>query len=275
MNAADHVLCHGFVQRCEVRGDRNALLANVSQYENGQGGSNSNEWYGTAGFYCWPDPPDDDGTCCEVKTIKEGEADPIIASRDLRLSARAVPNQGQVGATHYGGGYLTLRWDDGRTGSIVALSSTRLADGPGSAVDKAHILLMDPTEANTSIQLLHELGTGLVMNKDGDVYLSNGEGKGRLTIYADGAVHLKCDEGLKVSGATIVGDVTTAREVALVAQVIALAQAVLAMAATISTQLQAVPATGAGLAGDIAALTAALTQIQGIGTAKTLKASPV
>ncbi len=268
----DRVLCHGRIETSTVKGARNAVLVNVSQQEDAAGGSDEQEFLGVAGVYCRPMPPDDDGAC-EVVSMKEQDGDPVLASRDLRISKRVNPAVGENGIAHYGGGYLTMRWDEDNRGTLVVLSAPRL-DSSLNQIEEAHGLIMDPSDAQNGIMLLHRRGTALVMNADGDVFLSNGDGTGRFTIYDDGSAALRCDAGLKISGASIVGDVTLAREVALHQEIADFFTTVITALTVLSTQVKSAPLFAAGIDAQVAELIVRLATFNATGKAQTLKASP-
>lgn len=278
MDPIDRVLTVGRIILAAVKGAQNAILANTAEYDddsgNPAGGLGEQTMYGTAGMYCRPMPPDADGVC-EAVLMKQTDGAPVLASRDLRCNARVNPAEGELGLAHYGGGYVSLAWDADKRGTQLVISSPRL-DSQLKTTQSAHALIFDPSSGNSSVQLLHALGGGLVMNVAGDVYFSNAGDSGaaaRLTLYSDGKATLNADQGLKIPAATIIGDVTQAREVALVAEVQAAVQTLLASITTLSSQLQMLG--GGGDPGGIAALGANLAQIASTGTAKTLKASPI
>ncbi len=276
-SALDHVLTFGRIILAAVKGDQKAILANVALFDddagNPAGGANEQAMYGTAGFYCRPMPPDDRGVC-EGIVASETDAATVVASRDLRCNARVNPSEGELGIAHYGGGFLSLSWDDDKRGTLVVISAPRL-DSALEQTEAAHAIILDPSSGNASIQILHQLGSGLVANKDGDISISNAgatNAAARVTCHADGSITLQADKGLKVTGASVMGDVTQAREVALVQEVAAALQTIVVAIGKLSTQLQVLG--GAGAADDVAQLAANLVQVQTTGTARTLKASP-
>lgn len=273
-DAFDRVLTFGRIILAAVKGDQKAILANVATFDddsgNPAGGANEQEMYGIAGHYCRPMAPDAKGHC-EAILGAQTDATTVIASRDLRCNARVNPSDGELGIAHYAGGYISLSWDADARGTLIAISATRL-DAQLAATESAHAIILDPSSGNASIQILHQLGSGLVFNKNGDGYLSNASGSGRLTVMDNGSVSLQCDQGFKCTGAVVIGDVTSAKPVAFSQELQAAIQTVITGLTTVSTQLQVLG--GAGCAGDIAALAANLAQIASTGTAQTLKASP-
>lgn len=276
--AVDWVLSFGRIASSSVKGALHRIAVDVAQFTddkgNDAGGSTEQDFYGIAGHYCRPMPPDLVGHC-EVVSMRLEDDDTVIASRDLRMNKRVQPNEGDVGIVHYGGGFATLRWDVDNRGTLVAVSSPRL-DSQLDQIESAHALIMDPSSGNSSIMLLHALGSGLIANKNGDILIANKGGSGasaNVVCHDDGLVSVQADKGLKCTGAVMCGDVTAAREVPLHQETADMHTPTISALTKLSAQIQALG--GAGCADDIAQIGVKLAALQTTGKATTLKASPV
>jgi hypothetical protein len=216
MRPLDRIIAFVRIISAAAKGDRNAILANVALFDdddgNPAGGQDEQPVYGAGATYLCPDPPDDDGVCCEGISLKEEDGCTVIAMRDLRLTKRIPSKVGSLGLAHYGGGFIDLSWDADHAGTQLTILAPRL-DGNGN-IQTSHALLMDPTSGNASVILMHQLGNAFVLNKDGDATMKSANGKTWISATNDGLA-FSADAGMKLVGGVIVGNTQSAQEVAL------------------------------------------------------------
>lgn len=273
MNPLDRVIAFGTIIAAAIKGDRKAILATVRELASEddpttqEGGQDEQQVY-SAPMYLNPDPPSDLGAC-ECVALRTQDGLPVVAMRDVRLNRRANPKTGELGMTHYGGGLISMKWNGAASGTNVAILAPRLAS---DAVDKSHALVMDSAASTASVTLTHQLGHGVILDKDGNVTIKSADGTNYLTVGPDG-LQGGFAGGAKLVGGVIAGDAASAKAVALSPEVVAAFGAVVTALGTASTQLIALGQTG--LASDIASLTSAISTLGAAGTATTLKASPV
>jgi hypothetical protein len=230
--------------------------------------------FGPLGVYGRPEPPTQTASgnlaagLCEAFCARSMDGFEPIVYRDLRITRRMNPAVGEVGMTQYGGGYVSLRWDAARSGTLVSISAPHLS---GDMVDEAHYLSMDPSDSGNSVTLAHRSGHGLFLTKDGAATLMSPDGKKWLKVSdADGVV-VASDKGMAFAGGIIAGSTNLARETALHQQVFDLATEIVATL----TALGAIPPLSAAIAAHAPQLAAKLVLLETIGKATTLKASPV
>jgi hypothetical protein len=165
--------------------------------------------YGQLGVVARPDPPDATGHT-EVLVLKGGDGASPIGSRDLRLTRRTNPKEGEVMVVQYGGGFLSLAHNKDRKGTTIVLyAPTRKAD---DSVDKAHVITLDSAEGNRSITVQHAEGHGLYLTKNKEAILKSANGQHAITI-GDGGLALTGI--LKLFGGVVAGNTQTAQPVAL------------------------------------------------------------
>lgn len=110
---------------------------------------------------------------CEVLCVKyEDELQPI-AVRDLRISARTNPAEGEVMLAGYDGGFVSIKQAGNGQGSQVVILAPAL-NGSG-VITTSHVLSMDPGAQN-AVALLHRSGHGLLCTSGGDAILKNASG---------------------------------------------------------------------------------------------------
>lgn len=279
MKFGDRVWMKGQIEAGAVVGKWRALLGDTSEYSDdsgtSQGGQKGQTIYNGAA-YLNPDPPDDDGTCCEAVMLKGEDDTDVIAFRDLRLHVRVNPSEGECGIAHYGGGFVSLAWDDDHKGTVLAILAPRLDDE--GAIDKSHGMIFDPTESNASIQILHLEGSGILLSKDGAVTISAKGGKSTFTIHPDDGIQFATDKGMAFAGGVIAGSTDQAQAVALIQPLI---DVVTALVTVLTTGFASLAVPGAaiyvGWPAAIAApggLVEKVALLSTLGTATTLKASP-
>jgi len=171
------------------------------------------EVYGSLGIVSRPLPP---GPAHHAETVCVRTVDGLvpIGARDLRLAmGGAGPGPGTIGLVGYGGSFFTMRVVDEkneRLGSVHALYCPY--DYSGSTPQKAHAVVLDPTEGNESVSVVHADGMSVVM------------GGGKLTLRSNtGAAWIELDGGnvtisgnVKVVGGLQFGGVAGVFPVALV-----------------------------------------------------------
>lgn len=220
--------------------------------------------WGVAGVICRPRASDDAGTC-EGYAIRTDDGFTPIATRDLRINARVNPIDGEIDIAHYDGGFISLRdsSDGPKKGTQIVVLAPALKDD--GSVDKSHTIILDPSAGNSSVTILHALGNGLSLTKDGNAILM---GKGGTNFISVGASEILFNGVLSLYGGVVAGDRTQAQPVALAPAVTAFAQAV--NDAVLDCQ-----AGGSISPAHLTALATAIAALATTGTATTLKASPV
>lgn len=230
--------------------------------------------FGPLGVYGRPEPPTPSASGnlaageCEVLCARSMDGFEPIVYRDLRITRRMNPAVGELGLTHYGGGFVSLSWDRARSGTLVSISAPHLS---GDVVDEAHYLSMDPSDDENSVALAHRGGHGLFLTKDGAAKLMSPDGRKWVEVSDDG-VTVASDSGMAFAGGIIAGSTNLAREAALHQEVLELALAVLAVVTPLSTLPLTASAVTPAL---VTALTTKITALATTGKATTLKASPV
>jgi hypothetical protein len=230
--------------------------------------------FGPLGVYGRPEPPTKTASGnlaageCEALCARSMDGFEPIVYRDLRITRRMNPAVGEVGITQYGGGYISLKWDDARSGTLVSISAPHLS---GDAIDESHYLSMDPSDAGNSVTLAHRSGAGLFLTKNGAATLMSPDGKKWIEVSDANGVVVASDKGMAFAGGIVAGSTDLAREVALHQQVLDVAQTVLAAL----TAIAAFPPLKPGVDPFIPVLTAQIATLATIGKATTLKASPV
>lgn len=229
--------------------------------------------FGPLGVYGRPEPPTPSASGnlaageCEALCARSMDGFEPLVYRDLRITRRMNPAVGEVGITQYGGGYVSLKWDRARSGTLVSISAPHLS---GDAVDEAHYISMDPSDDGNAAIFAHRSGHGLFLNKDGSAVLSSPDGKKWISVSdADGVV-VASDKGMAFAGGIIAGSTNLAREVVLHQEVVDLATTVLQM----FTQIAAFPPLKPAVDPLIPVLTARIAALTTTGKATTLKASP-
>lgn len=232
--------------------------------------------FGPLGVYGRPEPPTRSASGalvageCEALCARGMDGFEPLVYRDLRITRRMNPAVGEVGITQYGGGFMSLRWDRDRLGTVVTLSAPRL-DTTSGEVLTSHYLSMDPSNANNAIMLVHRLGTYLAMNKDGEAILASSDGKATITLKPGGQVVIGGQQSFL--GGILAGNTNLAESVALAAAYQAAFEAALpiilagATAANTLAPLSVTPV-------QIAELTARVLALPTLGKSTVVKASP-
>lgn len=229
--------------------------------------------FGPLGVYGRPEPPTKTAQGnlaageCEAFCARAMDGFEPLVYRDLRITRRMNPAVGEVGMTQYGGGYVSLKWDRARSGTLVSISAPHLS---GDAVDESHYISMDPSDDGNAAIFAHRSGHGLFLNKDGSAVLSSPDGKKWISVSDDDGVVVVSDKGMAFAGGIIAGSTNLARDVALHQEVLDVAQTILQVIGAISAFTPLKPAVDPF----IPVLTAQVVALATTGKATTLKASP-
>lgn len=137
---------------------------------------------------------------CEVVGIRMDDRFQPLAYRDLRLASQVNPGEGDVGLVHYGGGFVTLKWNTDEDGSNVMLYAPR--KNAGGTVIKASCISMDSTDGNQHVSIMHESGASITITKDAKIVVSNKTGDAYLEVN-DSAITL--NGKAVIPGSAVVG----------------------------------------------------------------------
>jgi hypothetical protein len=169
-------------------------------------GTNDAEVYTSPGMVGRPLPPRSiDGRIehMDVICVQTVEGLVPIAYRDVRLqmAGDAAPGEGVLAFVGYGGGFFSqtpveIGVDPAGGGTIQVMYCPYDFDENGVA-QKAHTMIMDPTEGNQSIMLVHGNGLALTMSDEGDRAILMKNVAGDATFRLD-------DEGCTITAANIV-----------------------------------------------------------------------
>jgi len=288
----DRLIGFGKVLASSVSGALNAVLVNVRLIEltddteapdTDAETSTEEVVYGGLGLIGRPDPPDAEGYA-EVVALRAGDGAIPIGFRDLRLNRRMTPKDGELGLAHYGGAFLSLKWNDARDASDFTLLVPQL-DGSG-AIQASHTLAMTTASGDSAVVLAHLKRQALIMNDDGDAYLVSSDGKNIVGVTNEG---VSIGGTINLTGGIIGGNPALAQPVALAPALAAFASAIPALmialdAVLIAASAPAVTATSGITAAHYAAFLAARTLLDTTaaavaapvtGASQALKASPV
>lgn len=238
--------------------------------------------FGPFGVYGRPEPPTRSASGnlaageCEALCARSMDGFEPIVYRDLRIARRMNPGVGELGMAHYGGGYLSLRWDRARSGTELFLSAPHLSS---DAVDESHYLAMDPSDDGNSVILAHRGGQNVTLNKSGAVTITSAGGKGSITVQDGdtGDPNVIIGGALALVGGIIAGSTDAAQPVAISQPFVDLLTdllAQLAIAFAAPTPAPGAPLYTAWGATVVPALQARLAALSSAGTSQTLKASP-
>lgn len=211
---ADLVIVFGRVIASSLLGPSKAVVVNLQAFEDGDSdpngeGSTEEPVYGPFGVYGRPKPPvtADAATgtnpegCAEFVGTRTPDGIQPLVWRDLRISKKMNPKEGEVGIAQYQGGFVGLKENADGNGTDITIYSVK--NGSDGAPQKAHLLQFDSTDDNSSVMLLHSSGTCVTMNKDGQLVLAHNDGKGMISIDSDGKILLSGN--VQHAGAMVVG----------------------------------------------------------------------
>jgi len=275
MGSIDRVFAFGRIVASALVGDSRAVLVNLRMLEPDLGApdteaetSTEARILGPLGHFGRPDPPDDVGFC-ETIGAKTDDGAEVFAVRDLRLSKRVNPKDGELGLSHYGGGFLSMAWNESHDGTTITLNAPTLTSD-GAEIDKAHALVLDSKSSEPTVALIHQMGQSVIMNDAGSVVITSSDGV-YLEVSNKGLVFAGEQ---KLVGGIIAGDTTTAQKVLLVEAWDAWAQAATTMLTTLAGAVNTL-APGSVTLPAIAELEALAALLSTVGASKTLQASPV
>lgn len=235
--------------------------------------------FGPLGVYGRPEPPTPSASGnlaageCEALCARGMDGFEPIVYRDLRITRRMNPSVGELGITHYGGGFVSLSWDSARSGTLVSISAPHLS---GDVVDESHYLSMDPSDDGNSVILGHRLGHMLSLNKIGEATLMSPDGKKWITV-SDAGVDVVSDTGMAFAGGIVAGSTDLAEPVALAAAYESILTELLTQLATAFAvvAVPGAPLDPAWASVAIPLLQAKLALLSTAGKSQSLKGSPL
>ncbi len=162
--------------------------------------------HGPLGYVGRPLDPDDDGFAEAIALRIDSGLQPL-GWRDLRINrllnpggSGSTPAKGQLAFAGYGGAFLSHSMTEAASGARKANISVLYVphDFDGSDVpQKAHAIIVDPTDGNSNITLVHSSGCRVTLAED------TGSGPGIL-LSVNGQTFLRLVDGeLAVSAAKI------------------------------------------------------------------------
>jgi hypothetical protein len=188
-----------------------------------------------------PRDKDADGLA-EMIAVRGEDCFHVLALRDLRLTTAAGQlAKGSVRLPGYGGGFVSIDDRPDQESSILT------AYTPYANKTKAHAVILDTSEGNEAISVVHGAGHAILLTPDGTIIMKNKAGDAFLGV-SDSGVLMSGD--MKLGNNLVVGDPTAAQNVAIATPLIA----VLATLQPIIAGLPAAPS-----APQLAAFNAAIT----------------
>jgi hypothetical protein len=177
----DLVFGFGRIITSAVRGASNAVFVELRGAEQGDEDDARNEttdepFFGQLGFFARPRkaiPPDQatptrPAGYAEVFGARVHDQFFALVSRDLRLSARVNPKDGEVGIAQYDGGFISLGDASDQLGTQIILYAPKLkSDG---TVEAANVISLDP--AARSVTIAQQDGTAVVLTEDAAIVRS-------------------------------------------------------------------------------------------------------
>lgn len=176
---ANWTIAYARAAASRVLGAAKAVLVNL---ESIVGDTSTDEpLYGALGVVARPKGPvsHEDATGlnpegeCEVVCVKNEDGLQPIAARDLRISARTNPAEGEVMLAGYDGGFLSIKTASNGQGSQLVMLAPAL-DGSG-VITTSHALVLDPGTQN-AVSLVHRSGHGLLLTSAGNAIVKNAAG---------------------------------------------------------------------------------------------------
>jgi hypothetical protein len=177
-------------------------------------GDDEAEVFGQLGFLARPLPPSGKYHA-EAVCLRAGDALTPIACRDTRLRMQGNgPAEGTVAMVGYGGGFLSMSpvGNQGAEGTIQVMYCPYDFNG-ASVAQKAHTIILDPTEGNEAISVIHSSGAAITMTKNvnpvygTEMVLKNEDGSATITINNQG---ITMTGQINLAGAVVIGNPSTA-----------------------------------------------------------------
>jgi hypothetical protein len=192
--------------------DEDGIIDGEDESDEGGEQAHEQECFGALGIIGRPLPPEGD-LFAEALALRTDDGLVPYAFRDLRLhrainasGAPTTPAEGQLMFVGYGGAFLSHSMTAENVGSkranISALYVPYAFDSAGVA-QKAHAIIIDPTDGNSSIQLIHGDGVRLTLSEE------TGSGPG-IVAAIDGSTFLRMAAGeltLQAEKVTLKGNV--------------------------------------------------------------------
>jgi len=206
----DLAIAFGRIIATEARGALKSILGNLELLE--QDDSSSDEpLYFVPGYYCRPMPPVEEGSgsgldpegACEVVAVRVGDEVVPLAYRDLRLNSQVNPDEGELGLAHYGGGFISLKWNADTDGTNIMIYASR-KDSSGMVV-KASSISLDSADGNQHVSIMHEKGQSITLTEDEQVVIANKDGDAYLAVGGSDGVVVN-SEKIAAAGAVMLGD---------------------------------------------------------------------
>ena len=177
--------------------------------------TNDAEQYSALGIIGRPLPPRNvDGYEIHTDVIALKTADGLVpfAYRDVRVKMGGnAPGEGTLAFVGYGGGFHAITpvvkgEDPAGGGAVQTIYCPYDFDSKGVA-QKAHAIILDPTDGNESIMVVHSSGLALTMF-DGALVMKNKAGDATFRLDDDGITMTA--KQIVLSGGVIVGEPATA-----------------------------------------------------------------
>jgi hypothetical protein len=180
----------------QLQGASNAVLLSLKfleDFDDPESGESSpaEPMYTGLGLYGRPLPPvsataatlDSPEGECEVLAWKQEDRAYAFAYRDLRISAKANPAEGEVGIAQYQGGFISLAPNTDEDGTTITIYAPRNVSGVATA---ASVITLDSTDGNQQITLMHEKGQSVCLTAEDKIVLMNKTGTAYIEINNDG-----------------------------------------------------------------------------------------
>jgi hypothetical protein len=227
---SSHLLAFGRIVSSTIRGALKSVLVNLAflhdDDDKAQRIHDQPMFTGVPGFYSRPKPPvkAQDATPakpqghCEVVGIRCADEVIPVAYRDLRLSARANPKEGEIGFAQYQGGFITMKDNADGNGTDITIYAVRRK--PDGTPDKASVLAFDTTTGNSNVTITHETAATITITKEGKIVLLSPDGQAYVEVKNGGVVVNGAN--VAITGGAMLGDADPAAGdfVALAAKVL-------------------------------------------------------
>lgn len=182
--------------------DEDGAVTGEDTSDDGGEQAHEQEVYGALGVIGRPLPPEGDAFT-EALAVRTDDGLVPYAFRDLRLhralnpgGGGVTPREGQLMFVGYRGAFLSHSLTTDKSSNVTVLYCPYDFDGQGVA-QKAHAIILDPTEGNRAISIVHGSGVFVTLSED------TGSGPG-IVASVDGSTFLRMSPGeLSVSAEKI------------------------------------------------------------------------